>query len=365
MVYNHTDLQRTGKWPQDIALTLAEADAVIIDEAHHFRNPGIKGEGIRTPSRYRMLQDDLQANHRPKELFFLTATPINNSIHDFRHVIELFTGGEENHFASTLGIHSLRSHFIALEKRILKQLPGVEQLDLLKESELQEAERMLRADTVFDALVVQRSRTYVKQSQLLHGGSGAIFPERELPRVAPYSIKTTYGALLDSVRIAFQKEHPLFVLGIYYPLAYWKGDKESSAYKSFDEGRQKQVVMLIRTLFLKRFESSAKAFEGSCWRLLQKLLAWVTIHAQSEHEQKRLDRWKTKNAELIGFAQVHQHELWPEEAEEDEVEEFLSEDVLNKVERLDPNNYAVDDILDDTFDDLDQLADFLREVRAG
>lgn len=361
-VYNHTDLQRKGHWPQEIELTIRDADVVIIDEAHHFRNPGIKGEGVKAPSRYRQLQGYLQAADRPKQVFYLTATPINNSIHDFRHIVELFTAADERHFAVTLGIHSLRRHFIDLEKAILKQLPASDRLDLLLDTEMREAERLLRSDTVFNALVVQRSRTYVKESQRLHGGSGALFPERQLPQVVPYSIKSTYGALLDSVRIAFQKEHPLFVLGIYYPLAYWKGDKESSAYRSFDEGRQKQVVMLIRTLFLKRFESSAKAFEGSCWRLLRKLLAWVTVHAQSDHDQRRLERWKTRYAELIGYVQAHQQELWPEEADEDEVEEFLSEDILNAIDHLDPEQFDVDAILDDTFDDLDQLADFLNEV---
>ena len=209
---------------------------------------------------------------------------------------------------------------------------------------------------------MQRSRSFVKKSQQIFGGNTAIFPERSLPQVAPYSIKSTYGALLDSVRIAFQKEHPLFVLGVYYPLSYWKGDKSNDSYKSFDEGRQKQVVMLIRTLFLKRFESSSKAFEGSCWRLLIKLLAWITVHAKSEHDLHRLVRWKTKNAELIGFIQQHQLELWPDEADEDEVEDYLNEDVLNAVEVLDPNEFDIDAIIDDTFDDLDQLADFLEKV---
>ena len=45
-----------------------------------------------------------------------------------------------------------------------------------------------------------------------------------------------------------------------------------------------------------------------------------------------------------------------------EVEDFLNEDVLNAIERLDPALFDVDSILDDTFDDLEQLADFLREV---
>ena len=45
VLYNHTDLQRKGHWRRDIELTLRDADVVLIDEAHHFRNPGIKGEG--------------------------------------------------------------------------------------------------------------------------------------------------------------------------------------------------------------------------------------------------------------------------------------------------------------------------------
>ena len=56
VLYNHTDLQRQGKWPRDLTLTLRDADVVIIDEAHHFRNPGVKGEGLKEPSRYRKLQ---------------------------------------------------------------------------------------------------------------------------------------------------------------------------------------------------------------------------------------------------------------------------------------------------------------------
>lgn len=364
-IYNHTDLQRQGKWPREMELTLQHADAVIIDEAHHFRNPGIKGEGIKQPSRYRKLQDYLRSGDRPKQLFMLTATPVNNSIHDFRHMVELFTRSDDAYFAKdthNLGIHNLRSHFVQLEKRILGKLPKTQQLDLSFEPELLEAEKTLRTDPVFDSLVVQRSRAYVKQSQQQQGSFTALFPERAGPTVAAYNLKATYGALLESVRKAFHKDQPLFVLGIYYPLAYWKGDTEHPTYKSFDEGRQKQVVTLIRTLFLKRFESSARAFEGSCWRLLQKLFAWVTVHSKSEHDQHRLERWKRKHADLIGYIQAHQQELWPDEAEEDQAEEFLTEDILNAVNRLDSNQFKVDEILDDTFDDLNQLAEFLMEV---
>lgn len=355
--YSHTDLQRKGEVLKHIELTLRDADVVIIDEGHHFRNPGIKGEGIKEPSRYRKFQQFLHEGGRPKQLFFLTATPINNTIHDFRHMIELVTNENEQHFARNLGIHNLRAHFVQLEKKIFGKNV---QLDLEFGPEILDVEKELKTDIVFDSLVVQRSRAYVKESQKQHNANQVIFPERDAPNVVAYNLKATYGRLLSSVEMAFDKKYPLFVLAIYNPLAYWIGDPDDPRYKSFDIGRQKQVVILIRTLFLKRFESSAEAFGGSCWRLLKKLLAWVTVHAESDHDKRRLERWQKKHASLIGYIHDHQHELWPHEAEEDQVEEFLEEDILNSIEKLDPKLFNIDNIMDGNFEDLNQLAEFLQ-----
>jgi superfamily II DNA or RNA helicase len=360
LLYNHTDLQRTGKFQRDLELTIRDADVIVIDEAHHFRNPGIKGEGIKEPSRYRKLQTLLHTSDRKKQLFLLTAAPVNNSVHDFRHMIELFTNGNEQYFATRIGVHSVRRHFIDLERTIMGRLPEGQLGDLETGSEILEAEKALRADTLFDELVVQRSRAYVKESQKQLGANEALFPDRGDPQVVAYNLKATYDKLLESVERAFDKKEPLFVLGIYYPLAYWKGDKDSEEFKKWDEGRQKQVVTLIRTLFLKRFESSAKAFEASCWRLLQKLLAWVTVHTTTEHQRHRLERWTKKNRELVDSIRESTSKLPPDEQEEDQDEPILSEDILNKVKRLDPDNFDIERIFDDTLDDLDQIAEFLK-----
>jgi hypothetical protein len=362
IAFNHTDLQRKGKWPRDISRTLKDADVIIIDEAHHFRNPGIKGEGSRDPSRYRALQNFLhQEGAREKQIFFLTATPINNSVHDFRHILELVTNGNERYFSEgqrNLGIHSVRGHFVQLEKRLFSVQKGQDDTH----PDLHLFEKALQEDSLFDHLVVQRSRAYVKESQRQLESGEVLFPERGVPQVIPYKLKATYGRLLESVERAFNKERPLFVLGIYYPLSYWKGNKEDPEYAKFDEGRQKQVVSLIRTQFLKRFESSARAFEMSCWRLLKKLLAWVEAHTEDDHDQRRLERWKLKHQELIGYVKEHQHDFWLEPEPEKATEDFLTDEEIAAVEKLDPEEYNVADIIDDTYDDLDQLAEFLDHV---
>jgi hypothetical protein len=42
VVINHTDLQRTGEWVERIERLKEQADVVMVDEAHHFRNPSTK-----------------------------------------------------------------------------------------------------------------------------------------------------------------------------------------------------------------------------------------------------------------------------------------------------------------------------------
>ena len=53
--------------------------------------------------------------------------------------------------------------------------------------------------------------------------NGHLSRPAKTPQVAAYSVKKTYGRLLDMVEKAFHKEKPLFTLAIYYPLAYYKG----------------------------------------------------------------------------------------------------------------------------------------------
>jgi len=374
-VFSHTDLQRGGQFPHRFAKMKELADAVVIDEAHHFRNPGplgdapipdidskpgqIIGAGIVRPSRYRQLYDIIEGPDGVKELYLLTATPINNKLADFRHMVELFSRRTEDHF-SGIGVQSLRGHFLKMERDLKRIMSGATGDADATTTDLAEAEKVLTHDALFNALVVQRSRAYVKQSQIQNGGTTAMFPEREPPKVANYSIKKTYGKLLDMVDGAFNRDKPLFALAMYYPLFYYKGSNKQI--DPFAENRQKQVVGLIRAQFLKRFESSARSFERSCERLLVKLLAFWTKHAETDAEKRNLDRWKRQNADLIGYVQEHQHELWGED-ESDETDDLVDEDMLDDVQYLDRAEYRIEEMLDETHFDLDEIAKFLAELQ--
>ena len=57
-----------------------------------------------------------------KQVFMLTATPVNNRLLDLQHMIELFSHHDADHFtAAPLGIHSLPGYFRKLEKDLEKR----------------------------------------------------------------------------------------------------------------------------------------------------------------------------------------------------------------------------------------------------
>jgi hypothetical protein len=360
-LFSHTDLNRGGDFPERFRRVAELADAVVIDEAHHFRNLGSAGdpETWEGRSRYNRLFDILDDSERSKTVYMLTATPINNRLSDFRHMAELFTRRDEAYFARTLGINNLRAHFNVMEKKLRKLLGEDESVDLSES--VAEATDFLAKDETFEKLVVQRSRAYAKASQIQETGAATAFPERKPPQVAKYSIRKTYGQLLDLIEAAFKKDKPLFTLPIYYPLAYYKGDDESI--DPLEENRQKQVVGLIRTNFLKRFESSVCAFELSCDRLLKKLLAFAEVHSETSAEKKRLEHWKLKYAEVLNYAAQRQMDLWGEDGDDNEEEDIVPEELLQAVARLSRDEYKVEEILTETFLDLDQIASFLEETR--
>jgi superfamily II DNA or RNA helicase len=345
-IYNHTDLLRESQdYPKHMNEVAEKADVVIIDEAHHFRNQATRS--------YRKLFEMLEG----KQVFLLTATPINNSSLDLQHLIELFSRRKPDHFRN-IGIHSLPGHFRTLEKA-LQKAAGDGSVDL----SAAEAEQILKRDELYRSVVVQRSRAYARQSQQQHGGAEVVFPERKPPLVAAYSLQQTYGGLLAELKRAFNKKNPLLSLAVYYPLNYpvqmTLGGKQGVEFE-FEKGRQEQVVGLIRTQLLKRFESSAYAFRATCEDLLLKLLAWAEVHSETSAEKRRLERWKAQHEQLL--MDINRHRSENEDEEELEDDASLPVEILEQVEKLSRKEFRVDEILDETFLDLDQLVTFLNQM---
>jgi len=344
LVRAHTDLT-TNQGAREIEHLAKRADVLIIDEAHNFRNHGKKGtEENPWGSRWWRMHEIC----RGKTVFLLTATPINNTLFDLVHQAELFTGVDaDDHFAS-IGVSSLRKYTVELEKPFKSGVPDYAAIAALTAK-----------DKLFQSILHQNSRRYAVESSKVAGGSDVVFPETQVPRVVPYDFGTLYSALFTELQTAFSRATPLFVLPMYYPLAFSnRKDVDTVA-----ENRQRQVVALIRTIFLKRFESSFAAFAGSCLDLSTKILHWLDVNTKVDPgQQSRLGAWRSTNEPILKSI----HDRYRSTLEEDWHEEDLTEEELNELEyNLVSGDYKLQDMIDASFEDLDQLTRFMDLILAG
>ncbi|MCL2000935.1 MAG: DEAD/DEAH box helicase, partial [Planctomycetes bacterium] len=344
--FAHTDLGR-DRCRQDMQAAAERAEIIIIDEGHNFRNTGVRGGGWEEKSRYWRMRDVC----RDKTVYLLTATPVNNSLNDLRHMIELFTDGADAYFKE-IGVHSLRGHFRKMEKALEKMMfakfsESGSGRNTSPEIDVIAANSLLHDDTLFRDLVVQRSRAYVKAE------AGAMFPAAKQPKVASYSLEKSYGALLRQLEKEFNRKDPLFSLPPYRPGDFLKIGKEKD---DLESGRQRQVVSLIRTQFLKRFESSAQAFSASSRRLLAKLLAWAEQYADAIKKRKHLERWKKEHSETVVKIAEHTSDVLGQE------EDVETPEITDLVETLDPEIYNIGQMYDETLQDMDGLARFIEQA---
>lgn len=350
-IINHTDLllEKNENLMEQIA---QQAEIVLIDEAHHFRN--------RSSNRYRKLFEMMKQGN-PKQMFMLTATPINNSFLDLQHLIELFTHRQDDFFAAApLGIHSLSGHFKKMEAT-LNSMTGRAINDSIDISD-----DVFRSDKLVNELVVQRSRAYVKKSLSAAEGNKVLFSLRQPPTVANYSLKLSYGKLIDDFMRSFYRKDPqtgrpitILALAVYSPYEkeYYIGDPEKL--DEMKTGRQAQVVNLIRQLLLKRFESSIAAFEETCIRIYIRLRKFMIDYKEYGNVRK-IDRLLMKHTEVWQHIEDYLRDNVQSTVED--IEDDLPDYVWETEEEFDVTEFDIRAMLDDTELDMEVLAEFIEDM---
>lgn len=351
-IINHTDLLLDKN--QNLMDQIAkQAEVVVIDEAHHFRS--------RSSNRYRKLFE-MMTEGPQKLMFMLTATPINNSFLDLQHLIELFTHRQDDYFAAApLGIHSLYGHFKKMEAK-LNEVSG----DAIEDS-IDIAEDVFRKDELVKELVVQRSRAYVKKSLLASTGSDQVlFSERQPPTVANYSLKSSYGKLIDDFMKSFYRKDKssgktitILSLAVYSPYEeeYYIGDR--SKIDEMKAGRQKQVVNLVRQLLLKRFESSIAAFEETCIRIYIRLRKFMEDYMEYGNK-KKIEKLFAKHTDIYEYITQHLNDI--SDISVEDMEDGLPDYVWNTEESFDIKDFDIRAMLDDTELDLEVLSEFIEDM---
>jgi hypothetical protein len=235
---SHTQLSR-GSYPTGLVGTLG---LVVVDEAHRFRNPRTR--------RYAALSE-LRGRAR---LALLTATPVNNGLHDLRHLLRLFA--TDDAFVG-LGVPSLAEVFDAAPDGG----PGLGRV--VREVVVRRTRAMVRALPCSDT----SARTHVR------------FPHRSPPRIVRFEDPRVarLAAAIAELELA-----PYTLAGEYAPGDGRRGDGRRGDGRRgdgprgngrFGRGRRRDgagegVAALVRLGLLKRLESGSSALARSIQRQL-------------------------------------------------------------------------------------------------
>jgi hypothetical protein len=221
----------------------ADADVVLVDESHNFRNGGAK--------RYLALDDLIQRrggcgrDGGRKKIIFLTATPINNDLYDLLNQVRLFTQNVPDYFREA-GIGDLNAYF--KHARSVARREGAAAGELLF--------------NLLDEFVVRNTRPYIRAAypNATINGEVVKFPDRKLHTIE-YSLEAVhsglYGQIVDQIESLSLAP---------YRLESYK--KEEERINEFEKGRGEGLVGIFKVRFLKRLESSIAAFRLSVHRAL-------------------------------------------------------------------------------------------------
>jgi superfamily II DNA or RNA helicase len=309
-----------------------DADVVLIDESHNFRN--------RNTNRYENLERVLSANGRRgkdgvrKKVILLTATPINNNVFDLYYQIGLITGGDRSYFAAA-GIGDLYRYFLRARQAANDYDATVQLFNLLEE------------------IVIRRTRPFIRRTypEATIAGKEIKWPERQL-RTIHYDLETSYQGIyaeivrrIESLRLAH-----------YHLEEYKRSEIEQD---EFELGRQAALVGIFKSRLLKRFESSVHAFRISIRRALEFVKTFDTY----------LD-----DERLLDSASFHEvlRYLEREDEEEDYIPGSLADEmdaaeeareILERLPVLDIQQYDLRRLRTALREDIDALTDVWYQIK--
>jgi len=275
---------------------------VVVDEAHRFRNDWTKA------------YINLHSICRGKKVILITATPYNNRPSDIKNQLLLF----QNRYRSTIpGVTNLEEFFKKLEKRIKevdrKRNPK-EYREVLKECGREIREKILRY------VMVRRTRGEVEK---FYGedlkAQGVSFPRVKPPKRIYYRLNSELDSLYDRTiemigNLSYARYKPSFYL------------REKLNENDPEFLSQKNLAGLMKTLLLKRLESSFEAFRKSLDRFL--------------HSHEKFLSMFEERGEVYVSKEIDVYEL----LEEDSIDELIELVESGKVKRyrreeLSPNFY--------------------------
>ena len=221
-------------------------DNIFIDEAHKFR------------SESNMSYELLSQICKGKKVILVTATPLNNRPSDILSQIKLFQKGK----SSTIpGVKNLDVFFNSLERRLRnldRKADYEEYMAIVKDNAHQIRDRVLKH------LMVRRTRNeiqqYFKEDLAVQG---LRFPDVVKPEPLFYELDDKLDKIfMETIRLITDKKS--FNYARYGPLLYLKERLDPN-----EEVRQKNLMVFMKTLLVKRLDSSFYAFKKTLERFIE------------------------------------------------------------------------------------------------
>ena len=337
---SHTDLSRYSGDAGGVNLenfNWRNFDLVVIDESHNFRNdtkPTLDADGnIIKHSRYsRLLEEVIKAGTKTKVLM-LSATPVNTSLTDLRNQIHLMTEKREDVFRESLGISNIGNLIRQAQKAFKTWEDKATQSNTRDKAQLFET---LGADffQLLGGISIARSRKHIQRFYAEEMDKIGEFPQQLDPEncYPPTDLTgaLSYKALTDQIGE--------FALSIYRPSSYvvsaaakQRLADEKQRFRFNQEDREKFLIGMMQTNFLKRLESAAHSLSQTLERTINKIDTML----------EKIERFQQNRN--IPDAQA---DVLPDEDEEDE--EFLVNRAKNPyhLSELDCNRWKQDLIKD-------------------
>ena len=225
---------------------------IFVDEAHRFRNE--------QTTQYQLLHEICYG----KKVILITATPLNNSIYDFYPLIKLFQSPKNSEIP---GMKNLEG-FFANAKGKLKAL------DKGTPEYLEEVKNVSKTvrNKILKFIMIRRTRQDVKEyfkqdieKQGLH------FPDVETPHRITYN----YDEFTDSIFNQTIKKLKEFTFARYQP-----GNNLKNEYKlsDFAQTQERNLVGFMKTMLVKRLESSKYAFLQTIERFISSYEQFIKMY---------------------------------------------------------------------------------------
>ena len=233
-------------------------DVIFIDEAHRFRNN-------QTIS-FEKLHDIVYG----KKVILVSATPQNNTFEDLLNLISLFQSRRNSLIP---GIPDLEGYF----NNIKKELDGHKKTGNDEEysKALKKFSEFIRSD-ILKEIMIRRTRNEIKtfyKDDILN--QGLFFPELNKPHEIIYKFDKKLDKIFHSTLLGIKD----LSYSRYQPIKYLKKDKlQEYSIGAFELNQQVNLSGFMKTMLVKRLESSFYAFKKTVSRIIASYSSFIDMY---------------------------------------------------------------------------------------